>query len=114
MRITRDNPSVEDLIKLGEKLNKAMGMKKKIVEESNREMENKVEDKKQVVNTKILKTARIMVAYMNPINRRGKAELEKAVKETRKLLDMLAWTNRTLGWKVKAAAGLQDQNEESF
>lgn len=60
-------------------------------------MENKVGDKKQVVNGKILKTVRIMVAHMNLINGRGKADLEKAVEETSKLLDKLAQTNRTLG-----------------
>ena len=54
-------------------------------------------DKKQVVNGKILKTVRIVVTHMNPIDGRGKAELEKTVGETSKLLDVLAQTNRTLG-----------------
>ena len=101
-KIDRDNLFAEDLIKLGEKLNEAMGMKKRIEEESNREVESRVGDKKQVVNGKILKTGRIVVAHINLIDGKGKVELEKAVGETSKLLDELAWTNRKLEWKVKA------------
>ena len=97
--------SVKDLIKLGEKLKEAMGMKRKIEEETNREVENKVGDRKQVGNDKILKTVRIIVVHMNPIDGKGKVELEKAVEETSKLLDVLAQTNRILGWKMKATAG---------
>ena len=53
-------------------------------------MENRVGDKKQVVNRKILKTVRIMVVHMNTIDGRGKEELEKAVGKTSKLLNGLA------------------------
>ena len=112
-RVNRDNLLAEDLIKLGEKLKEAMGMKR-IEEERNREVENKVGDKKQVGNRKILRTVRIVVAYMNPIDERGMAELEKAVGETSKLLDILVQTNRILGWKVKATAKMGDQNDESL
>ena len=91
-----------------------MGIKKKIEEERNREVENRVGDKKQVINRKILKTVRIGVAHMNPIDGRGKAELEKAVGETSKLLYKLAQTNRFQGWKVKATAGMGDQNDKSL
>ena len=96
-RINRDNLSAKDLIKWGEKLKEAMGMKKKIEEESNREVENRVEDKKLVVNGKILKTVRMVVAHMNLIDRRSKVELKESVGETSKLLDKLARTKRTLG-----------------
>lgn len=88
-KINRERRSAEDLIKLGEKLKEAMGMKKKLKEESNREVENRVGDKKQVVNGKILKTVRIMVAHVNSIDGRGKVELQKAGGETSKLLDIL-------------------------
>ena len=67
-----------------------MGIKRKIEEESNREVENKVANKKQMVNRKILKTVRIVVAHMNLFDGRGKEELEKAVGETSKLLYELA------------------------
>ena len=60
-------------------------------------MENKVGDKKQVVKGKILKTVRIIVAHMNLIDVRDKADLEMAVEETSKLLDIIAQTNRMLG-----------------
>ena len=89
-RVNRDNLTVEDLIKLGEKLKEAIGMKKKIEEERNREVETKMGDKKQVVNRKILTTVRIVAAHMNLIDARGKVELEKAVEETSKLPDVLA------------------------
>lgn len=88
---------MEDLIKLGEKLKEAIGMKRKIKKERNREVENKVGDKKQVVKGRIVKTVRIVVAHMNLINIRGKADLEKAVGETNKLLDVLVETNRVPG-----------------
>ena len=77
-------------------------------------MESREEDKKQIGNGKILKTVRIVVAYMNSINNKGKAELEKAVGQTSKLLDKLIEPNRTLGWKLKAMAGMEDQNHESL
>ena len=77
-------------------------------------MENRDGDRKQVVNGKILKTVRIVVAYMNPIDGREKADLEKAVGETSKLLDELARTNRSQEWKVKATAGKGNQNDESL
>ena len=67
-KIERGGLSAEELIKLGEKLKEAMGLKKKIEEESTREVESRVGDKKQVVNGKILKTVRIVVAHMNPID----------------------------------------------
>ena len=111
-KVNRDTLSAKDLIKLGEKLKEAMGMKKKIKEESNREVENRVGNKKQVVNEKILKTVRIVVAHINPIDGKGKTELEKAMGETSKLLDILAQTNKTLSWRVKATVGFGDQNNE--
>ena len=89
-------------------------MKRKIEEDRNREVENRVGDKKQVVNGKILKTVRIVVAHMNPIDGKGKVHLEKAVGETSKLLDELARCNKTLQWKVKATAGTGEQNDESL
>ena len=112
--VDRNNLSAKDLINLGEKLKEAIGMKRKIEKDRNREVENKVEDKKQVVNGKILKTVRIVVAYMNPIDGKSKAELERAVGETSKLLDKLAWTNSTLEWKVKATAGTGEQGDKSL
>lgn len=96
-KVNRDGLSAEDLIKLEEKLKKAMEIKNKIKKERNWEVENRVADKKQVVNWKILKTVRIMMAYTNLIDARGKVELEKSVGENSKLLDMLAETNRALG-----------------
>lgn len=75
-RVNRDNLSAEDMIKLEEKLKQGMGIKRKIKEESNREVENKVREKKQVVNGKILKSMRIVVAHMNLIDGKGKGELE--------------------------------------
>ena len=113
-KFNSNNLSAEDLIKLGEKLKEAMGMQKKIEEERNREVENKVGDKKQVVNGKIVKTVRIVVAHMNLFHGKGKVELENAVGETSKVLDVLAQTNRTLSWKVKATVGTGDQNDESL
>ena len=97
---------MEDLIKMKEKLNEGMGMNEKIEEERNREVENKVRNKKEVVNKKIQTTVRIVMAQMNLIHRRGKPGLEKVMGETNKLLDILAHNNRTLEWKVKAMAGI--------
>ena len=96
-KVDRDSLSAEDLIKLEQELKQAMGVKKKIEEESKREVERRVGDKKEVVNGNILKRVRIVVAYMNPIDRSSEAELETAGGKTSKLLDKLARTNRTLG-----------------
>ena len=66
-----------------------MMLKFQISKEMNRKVENQVGDKKQVVNRRIRKTMRIMVAHINPIDERGKAELEKIVGETSRLLEVL-------------------------
>ena len=66
-----------------------MMLKFQISKEMNRKVENQVGDKKQVVNRRIRKTMRIMVAHVNPIDERGKAELEKIVGETSRLLEVL-------------------------
>ena len=67
-----------------------MGIKKKIELDRNRAVENRVPEKKQVFNGKILKRVRIVVVHMNLIDRKGKPELERGVEETSKLLDRLA------------------------
>ena len=108
IRVNKDTLSIEDMLKVVEKLKEAIGIKKKIEEESNREVENEVRDRKHIVNAKILKTLRMVVAHMNLSDGRGKIELEKAVGESSKLLDVLAQTNRMLSWKVKATAGSGD------
>ena len=51
-RVDKDNLWGKDLIKLGEKLKEAIGMKQKMEEEKNRKVDNKVGDKKQVINRK--------------------------------------------------------------
>ena len=56
-------------------------MKKKINKEVIKEMKNKDEDKKQVVNRKILEPVRIVVGHIIPIDSRGKAELDKTLKK---------------------------------
>ena len=89
-------------------------MKKKIEEERKKEAENKIRNKQQVINRKILRTVRIVVANINLIDRRGKVELEKLVGETSKLLDMLAQTNGTLGWKVKEKSSTEDSSNKSL
>ena len=66
---------MEDVIKVEKKEKEDVGMKKKIKEERNREVENKVREKKQVVKKKIVKTVRIVVAHMNTIEGRSKADL---------------------------------------
>ena len=110
MKVDKHGLSAEDLIKLREKLKEAMGIKRKIEEESNRQVESRVGDKKQVVNGRILKTVRIVVAHMNPINGKDKLKLDRAVGETSKLLDELGWTRGTQGWKVRATANTKDPN----
>ena len=89
-KVNRDNLSADNLIKLVKKLKEAMEMKEKIEEKVNREVENRVRDKKQDISRKIVKMLRIVVSHMNPIDGRDKAELEKAVGATSKLLDLLA------------------------
>ena len=75
-------------------------------------MENRVRDKKQVINEKILKTVKIVVVHMNLIDRWGKVELQKVIREASKLLEVLAQTNGTTGWKVKVTGEKVDQKDE--
>ena len=57
------------MINLGENLKEAMRIKHRIEEKVNREAENTVGDKKQLVNRRILRTIRIMVAHINPMRK---------------------------------------------
>lgn len=49
---------------------------------------------------------------MNPVDWKGMAELQRVLGETGKPLDILAKTNRTPSWKVKAIVGTGEQNDE--
>ena len=65
-------------------------------------------------NRKLLKTVRIVLAHMNLIDGKGKVDSERAVEMTRKLLDVLAETNRALACKVNLKLVTGDQSSESL
>ena len=90
---------------VGEKLKEAMTMKDKLEAEVKVVPESKVREKRVVVGNKVLKVAKIILAHMQPIDGRGKAEVEDGLNKVNALLREKAITNNTIPWHTIAEIG---------
>jgi len=68
-----------EIVQVGEKLKDAMMMREKLDAEGKVIPESKVGEKRVVVGNRVLKVAKIILAHVQPIDRRGKAEVEDGV-----------------------------------
>jgi len=75
--------------------------------------ENKVGEKRVVVGNKVLKVAKIVLAHIQPIDRRGKAEVEDGVNKVNSLLRVKAITSNTIPWHATVEIGKGSQDDES-
>jgi len=75
-----------EIVSVGEKLKEAMTIKDKLEAEGKVVPESKVGEKRVVVGNKVLKVAKIILAHMQPIDGRGKAEVEDGVNKVNALL----------------------------
>ncbi|RPB19245.1 hypothetical protein L211DRAFT_898222 [Terfezia boudieri ATCC MYA-4762] len=76
----------EELINLGQEMKKAEELKKKIEVEAAVPMENLVGKSRLVVNGEVLKVVKVVMGHMQPIDAKGKANLEAAVGKVNNLL----------------------------
>jgi len=102
-----------EIVSAGEKLKEAITMKDKLEAEGKVIPESKVGEKRVVVGNKILKVAKIILAHIQLIDRRGKAEVEDGFNKVNALLREKAITNNTIPWHTTAEIGKGSQDEES-
>jgi len=102
-----------EIVSVGEKLKEAMSMKEKLEAKGKIILESKVVEKRIVVGNKVLKVAKIILAHMQPIDGRGKVEVEDGVNKVNALLRERAITNNTISWHTRVEVGKGSQNDES-
>ena len=76
-------------------------------------LENKVGEKRVVVGNKVLKVAKIILAHMQPIDGRGKVEVEDGINKVNALLREKAITNNSIRWHATVEIGKGSQDDES-
>jgi len=102
-----------EIILVGEKLKEAMTMREKLEAEGKVVTESKVGEKRVVVGNRVLKVAQIILAHMQPIDGRGKAEVEDGVNKVNALLRETAITNTMSPWHTTVEVGKGTQDDES-
>jgi len=98
---------------VGEKLKEAMTMREKLEAEGKVILESKVGEKRVVVGNRVLKVAKIILAHMQPIDGRGKAEVEDGVNKVNALLREKAITDNAIPWHATVEIGKGTQDDES-
>ena len=88
-------------------------MKERLEAEGKVDPENKVREKRMVVGNKVLKVAKIVLAHMQPIDGRGKAEVEDGVNKVNALLREKAITDNITAWHTTVEIGKGSQDDES-
>jgi len=101
-----------EIILVEEKLKEAMMMKKKLEAKGKVVPESKVGEKRVVVGNRVLKVAKIILAHMQPIDRRGKMEVEDGVDKVNALLREKAITNNAIPWHTTVEIGKGTQDDE--
>ena len=102
-----------EIVLVGETLKEAMAVKDKLEAEEKVVPEYKVGEKRVVVGNRVLKVAKIILAHMQPIDGRGKAEVEDGVNKVNALLREKAITNNTIPWHTTVEIGKGTQDDES-
>ncbi|RPB23602.1 hypothetical protein L211DRAFT_849592 [Terfezia boudieri ATCC MYA-4762] len=106
--------NVHKLIEVGQKLREAEDMKKKVEEELASSLEKTVGKTRQVVVGEVFKTVRIVIGHMQPIDLKGKTELEEAVEKVNNMLRMKGLAEGIILWMVTTSAGRGEFNDESI
>jgi len=102
-----------EVVLVGEKLKEAMMTKEKLEAEGKVVPESKVGEKRVVVGNRVPKVAKIILAHMQPIDGRGKAEVEDGVNKVNSLLREKAVTNNAIPWHTTVEIGKGSQDDES-
>jgi len=102
-----------EIVLVGEKLKEAMKMKERLEAEGKVVPESKVGEKRVVVGYKVLKVAKIILAHMQSIDGKGKAEVEDGINKINTLLREKAITHNTIPWHTTVVIGRGSQDDES-
>ena len=105
--------TLAEIVSAGEKLKEAKTMRDKLEVEGKVIPESKMGEKRVVVGNKVLKVAKIILAHMQSIDGRGKAEVEDGVNKVNALLREKAITNNTIPWHTTVEIGKGSQDDES-
>ncbi|RPB27206.1 hypothetical protein L211DRAFT_897096 [Terfezia boudieri ATCC MYA-4762] len=101
------------LIEVGQKLKEAEDMKRKVEQEMAAPVESSVGKTRQVVAGEVFKVVRVVMGHMQPIDAKGKKELEEAVGKVNNILRMKGLTEGVTPWTVMASAGKGEFGDES-
>ena len=96
-----------------EKLKEAMVLKDKLEAEGKVVSESKVGEKRVVVGNQVLKVTRIILAHMQPIDGRGKAEVEDGVNKVNALLREKVINHNKIPWHALFEIGKGSQDNKS-
>ena len=102
-----------EIVSVEEKLKEAISMKEKLEAEGKVVPENKVGEKRVVVDNKLLKVGKIILAHIQSIDGRGKGEVEDGVNKVNTLLREKAITNNVIPWYATVEIGKGTQNNKS-
>jgi len=102
-----------EIVLVGEKLKEAMMIKGKLEAEGKVVPESKVGEKRVVVGNKVLKVAKIILSHMQPMDGRGKAEVEDGVNKVNALLWEKAIINYAIPWHTTVEIGKGTQDDET-
>jgi len=101
-----------EIVQVGEKLKAAMMTREKLEVEGKIVPEIKLGEKRVVVGNRVLKVVKIILAHMQSIDGRGKAEVEDGVNKVNSLLREKAVTNDAIPWYTTVEIGKGSQDDE--
>ncbi|RPB22495.1 hypothetical protein L211DRAFT_884786 [Terfezia boudieri ATCC MYA-4762] len=109
----RPDLSSGEMIELGQKMKEAEEMKKRIEEEAAAPIERLVDRTVQVIGTEVFKVTRVVMGHMQPLDTKGRAELESAAGKVNNLLRAKGLANEQAPWQVTGKAGRGEFCDES-
>ncbi|RPB18190.1 hypothetical protein L211DRAFT_854368 [Terfezia boudieri ATCC MYA-4762] len=114
--VARDKSKMKakELIEVGQKLKEAEEMKRKVEKELNTQLESSVGKTRQVVAGEVFKTVRVVMGHMQPLDAKGRGELEGAVGKVNNLLRMKGLAEDKTPWVVTAEGGKGSWDDESY
>ncbi|RPB18320.1 hypothetical protein L211DRAFT_854230 [Terfezia boudieri ATCC MYA-4762] len=103
-----------ELIEVGQKLREVEEMKRKVEKEMASLVESSVGKTRQVVAGEVFKVVRVVMGHIQPIDAKGKKELEEVIGKVNNMLRMKGLTEGVTPWTVMASAGNGEFGDESI
>ncbi|RPB21375.1 hypothetical protein L211DRAFT_851551 [Terfezia boudieri ATCC MYA-4762] len=103
----------DEMIALGQKMKEAEEMKKRIEKEAAAPVERLVGRSAQVIGTEVFKVVRVVMGHVQPLDTKGRTDLESAAGKVNNLLRVRGLTDKHGPWQVTAKAGQNELCDES-